>query len=227
MANQSSATGRFYFESHFFDKHTDFLTHYFNTVCLMANYGIEVSDINDNGSFQFVGIGRWSMQNTLDQIFMPIDDSSDESELWSEFRQMLINEQPQIILDYTDYECGNQLFTKEHVVLQYNAAKNIFDIQSLKLDNLNYSEASRINAEVEPGYFLDITNQHNQVADILTNYWRRQPVQFRIDHPHDIWLNQVFQQLANNPDFENGLCSYHLYDDDSIRALLTTLNDAA
>ncbi|QNQ82967.1 hypothetical protein FP435_00240 (plasmid) [Lactobacillus sp. PV037] len=73
MANLSEANGTFSFEKNFYSKHQDLIDEYFKLAkeSLIGEYGIYITKNNFDGSFDFDGIGRNSMYNTLSWCLAP------------------------------------------------------------------------------------------------------------------------------------------------------------
>ncbi len=169
MANMSDMQGKVLFPQEFWNKYKQLLTENFGTYhgdydwCFCGGCDPEaVQSLDYDGyvELEIYGSGRWSFWGNLEQFWNYGDE---------DMRKVFLDENPTLIFDYDDYECGDVMlchqrasvtFVKDEdgYVESYNNKRVNFVLKpvvsDLGCEDYSYSDLMKIELGFEDGYVV-------------------------------------------------------------------------
>lgn len=241
MANCSSVNGSFSFGKDFYKENKQLIENYFSKAVLDACYGIQILNSNGNGSFDFDGTGRWSMEYSLPWVLSPacIEEKNptpaeqEQIELFWELLDKMIKADAEVELEYEDEESGAAFYVRQDAVVIANKDRkkddvsNLFKIKSCKTEDLDYNEYNLISNDYEDGYFMDSDDSIEALKnDFLNDWYADQPEEYRQEHSLDEIVDALKKLAKDDSDYNGAIEEWH-FDcecDDIVQEALDNMN---
>ena len=224
MANCSSTNGTFTFDKDFYNQNKQLINDYFDKAKLDGCYGIEILGANDEGSFDFDGTGRWSMEYSLPWVLSPAciekknptPAEQEQIKLFWELLDKMIKADTKVEFEYDDEESGAAFYVHQNAVVVANKDRkeddvsNFFKIKSCKTENLGYNEYNLINNDYEEGYFMDSDDNIEALKnDFLNDWYADQPEEYRQEHSLDSIVEALKKLAKDDSDYNGAIEAWH------------------
>lgn len=230
MANISDVTGTIEFNSDFYQKNKTVIDTFIQDVIkkdnLIAEYGITISS-QDEELLDFEGSGRWTLNNNLDSLLVPLDLNIDKvtKKAFLDFFKILQKQpEPVIEVDYTEYECGCEIL--EHTIAKISALNPIipakkgisetkyFESEITDSSDYDYDDYNKIKLEFEEGYLLDNPRQKQEFIKVEFEPWyKEKDAAYKKANPKKELINKILKSIKTDEDYGNAICIWRLEDD--------------
>lgn len=230
MANISDVTGTIQFDPDFYQQNMNVIDTFVQDVIkkdnLIAEYGIKISN-QDEEILDFEGSGRWTLDNNLDSLLVPLDLDIDKvtKKNFIDFFKLL-QKQPEsvIVVEYNEYECGCGILA--HTTARISALDPIipakkgisetkyFESEITDTSDYSYDDHTKIKLEFEEGYLLDDPRQKQEFVKVEIEPWYKEKDDaYKKANPKKELIKKILNGIKTDHDYENGICIWRLEDD--------------
>lgn len=223
MANTSDATGTIQFNPDFYHQNKGVIDAFVQDVMkknnLIAEHGITILNQNEE-TLDFEGSGRWTLDNNLDSLLVPLNLNTDNvtKKAFFDFFELLQKQpKPVIEVDYDEYECGCEILA--HTTAKISALDPISDTTYFENDITNdsdypYNDYNKIKLAFEEGYRLDDPKQKQNFIKVEFEPWYNgQEAAYKKANPKKDLIEKILNALKTDIDYKNGICMWRLDDD--------------
>lgn len=229
MANISDVTGTIEFNPDFYQKNTTVIDTFIQDVIkkdnLIDEYGITISS-QDEEHLDFEGSGKWTLDNNLDSLLVPIDIDIDKitKTAFLDFFKILQNQpNPVIEVEYDEYECGSEILA--HTTARISALNptipakkgisetKYFESEITDSSDYDYNDYNKIKLGFEEGYLLDDPTQEQDFIKVEFEPWyKEQETAYKKANPKKDLIKKILKNIKTDDDYENGICRWRLED---------------
>lgn len=229
MANISDATGTIQFDPDFYQQNKNVINTFVQDVMkknnLIDEYGIKIL-YQDEDLLDFEGSGRWTLDNNLDSLFVPLNLDTDNvtKKAFFEFFKLLQKPpKPVIEVHYTEYECGCEILA--HTIAKISALNPIipskkgisgttyFESDITNNSDYDYNDYNKINLEFEEGYLLDNPTQEQKFIKVEFEPWYKgQEAAYKKANPKKDLIKKILKSIKTDADYGNAICMWRLED---------------
>lgn len=230
MANISDATGTIHFDPDFYQQNKNVINTFVQDVMkknnLIDEYGIKIL-YQDEDLLDFEGSGRWTLDNNLDDLLVPLNLDTDNvtKKVFFDFFKILQKQpEPVIKVGYTEYECGCEILADTTAQIStlnpiIPAKKGISDTKYFESNittnfAYDYNDYNKINLDFEEGYILDNSDQKQKFIKVEFEPWYKEKDDaYKNANPKKDLIDKILKSIKTDADYGNAICMWRLEDD--------------